>query len=665
MHFAKFIGLRIWYSGDKICTVITLREIHKSFGAVDVLRGVDWTIPRGARIGLIGLNGSGKSTLLLIIKGDLEPDSGEVLRPPGLKIGYLPQEPDLTATDFSVLEESLKGREDLLLMEKRIRQLEDEMKEARGEKLDILIEEHSRLHQEFLKSGGYALKSEALKVLKGLGFSDELIEKKVSELSGGFRARLELAKILLAGPDVLLLDEPTNNLDIPSLVWLQGYLRAFRGTYIVVSHDRYFLDSVVESIAEIERGKIYVYSGNYSSYVSAKRQREEAIKAQWKEYEREKEKLQRFIERYRAYKDKANLVRDRKRKLEKLEPPPDLPPQRDFRIKVRNAGRLPKTVVKMSGVVKGFGGQPVLRGIDLEIHRGDRLALMGPNGKGKSTLLSIIAGKLRPDSGEVLVSDGVVLGYFSQSRVDDLDPELTVLETLEREAQDMTLWEVRRLLGAFLFSDDDVFKRVKDLSGGEKARLALAVVFARPRNFLLLDEPTNHLDIPTREALEEALLEFEGAYLVVSHDRYFVEKTADRLLFLDEELTFFHGRYSEYEKHISLKPLRGTRERSTGKREKRTDPLRVKKRRIKKLREELEKLEEKLTDLEGEKSELERELARPDLYKDGDKAREKVNRYEGLKLELQRLYRKWEELLAELEREEKEYEDERAKRISR
>ncbi|MCD6382476.1 MAG: ABC-F family ATP-binding cassette domain-containing protein, partial [Candidatus Hydrothermae bacterium] len=314
--------------------MITLKEVHKSFGAVDVLRGVDWTIPRGARVGLIGLNGSGKSTLLLIIKGDLEPDSGEVLRPPGLKIGYLPQEPDLTASDSSVLEESLKGREDLLLMERRIRQLEDEMKEARGEKLDALIEEHSRLHQEFLKSGGYALKSEALKVLKGLGFSHELMEKKVSELSGGFRARLELAKILLAGPDVLLLDEPTNNLDIPSLVWLESYLKAFRGTCIVVSHDRYFLDSVVESVAEIERGKLYVYSGNYSSYVSAKRQREEAIRAQWKEYEREKEKLQRFIERYRAYKDKANLVRDRKRKLERLKPPPELPPQRDFRIKV-------------------------------------------------------------------------------------------------------------------------------------------------------------------------------------------------------------------------------------------------------------------------------------------------------------------------------------------
>ncbi len=657
--------LRIGEPGDKICTVITLKDVHKSFGAVDVLRGVDWTIPRGARVGLIGLNGSGKSTLLLIIKGDLEPDSGEVLRPPGLKIGYLPQEPELFPTDSSVLEESLKGREDLLLMERRLRQLEDEMKGARGEKLDALIEEHSRLHQEFLKSGGYALKSEALKVLKGLGFSDELMEKKVSELSGGFRARLELAKILLAGPDVLLLDEPTNNLDIPSLVWLESYLKAFRGTCIVVSHDRYFLDSVVESVAEIERGKLYVYSGNYSSYVSAKRQREEAIRAQWKEYEREREKLQRFIERYRAYKDKANLVRDRKRKLERLEPPPELPPQRDFRIKVRNAGRLPKTVVKMKGVMKSFGDLQVLRGIDLEIHRGDRLALMGPNGRGKSTLLSIIAGRLKPDSGEVLISEGVSPGYFSQSRADDLDPDLTVLETLEREAQDMTLWEVRRLLGAFLFSDDDVFKRVKDLSGGEKARLALAAVFARPRNFLLLDEPTNHLDIPTREALEEALLEFEGAYLVVSHDRYFVEKTAQRLLFLDEELTVFPGRYSEYEEYISMKPLKGTKEKSAGKREKRTDPLRVRKRRIKKLQEELEKLEKRLTDLEDEKSDLEQELARPDLYKDGEKAREKVNRYESLKLELQRLYRKWEELLAELEREEKEYEDERAKRISR
>ncbi len=645
--------------------MITLRSVHKSFGGNTVLAGIDWVIPQGARIGLIGANGAGKTTLLLIIKGDMEPDEGEVVKRPSLRIGYLPQEPILFQSDRGVVDEAMRGRSDLLEMEERLAEIESRMANAEGKELDRLIREHAALRQEFEKAGGYALRSEALKVLRGLGFDEVLIKKRVSELSGGFRARLELAKLLLSEPDVLLLDEPTNNLDIPSLIWLENYLKNFKGTFIVVSHDRYLLDKVVDEIVELERGKLYFYSGNYSKYVVEKRRREELLREKWKEYEREKAKLIRFIERYKAYKDKARLVRDRKKKLEKLEPPPEIIERRGFKIRVRSVRRLPKLVVKLHRVCKGFSGISVLKDIDLEIHRGDRIALMGPNGRGKSTLISIIAGRLKPDSGDVYISDGVEIGYFAQSQTEVLDPTLTVLETMEKEAEEMTLWEIRRLLGAFLFSDDDVFKTVGELSGGERARLALALVFAKPRNFLLLDEPTNHLDIATREALEEALINFDGAYLIVSHDRYFVEKTANKILYLDEELFVFHGRYSEYEKILSRGEIRKPAKKEKPRRERKPDELRIKRRKIRRLREELEKIEARLEELESEKKLIEEELANPDLYRDGEEAREKVTRYEVLKKELDDLYRKWEELMIKLEKEEREYEDERAKRISR
>ena len=509
--------------------MIHVQDLSKQFGDKILFDELSWHIKPGQRIGLVGPNGAGKTTLLRVICGELSPDAGVVTRAKRVELGLLEQEVDPFG-DASVLEEALGAFADVRAVGHEIREIQHELQAGKGDH-DALLLRLGRLQEQFEGQGGYAIEGRAKKVLSGLGFGPTDMDRPAREFSGGFMMRIALARLLLRKPGLMMLDEPTNHLDLESLAWFEQFLAEYEGTVVVISHDRWFLNRVTSHIAELANGVVTVYTGNYDAYLKQRQERREQLEKAAARQEKQIAETERFIERFRAKATKAKAVQSRVRQLEKVE-----------RIEVGSdartmgAFRFPqpprsgRTVAELSGVVKRYGDLVVYGGLDLLLEREERVGLLGPNGAGKSTLLKVLEGRLPIDSGTRTIGHNVTVSYFAQHQVELLDPRKTVLEEMESTADYDTAPLVRGLLGRFLFSGRDVDKPVAVLSGGEKSRLALAKMLLAPANLLLLDEPTNHLDVSAREALEQALREFTGTICFISHDRYFIQAVANKIV---------------------------------------------------------------------------------------------------------------------------------------
>ncbi|MBD2092196.1 ABC-F family ATP-binding cassette domain-containing protein [Microcoleus sp. FACHB-1515] len=528
--------------------MLRLEHISKIYPTGEVLKDVSWEVKVGDRIGLVGVNGAGKSTQLKIIAGEIEPTSGEVIRPNSLHIAYLTQEFEVDPTR-TVREEFWRAFGEANRVHEALGEVHRQMETADAKELDRLIHKMDKLQRQFEGMDGYGLEARIEKILPELGFEAEDGDRLVSAFSGGWQMRMSLGKILLQSPDLLLLDEPTNHLDLETIEWLEIYLKGLTTPMVIVSHDREFLDRLCTQIVETERGVSTTYLGNYSAYLA---QKEEAKLAQLSAFERQQkelEKQQAFVDRFRASATRSTQAKSREKQLEKIErieaPDSDV---RSLQFRFPPAPRSGREVVEIKDLTHTYGEKILFLGAELLIERGDRIAFVGPNGAGKSTLLHLIMGMEEPTEGTVMLGNhNVIPGYFEQNQAEALDLEKSVMDTIHDEVPDWTNEEVRTLLGRFLFSSDTVFKLVSALSGGEKARLALAKMLLRPANLLILDEPTNHLDIPAKEMLESAIQNYDGTVIVVSHDRYFISQVANKIVEIrDGELRLYRGDYHYY-----------------------------------------------------------------------------------------------------------------------
>jgi ATP-binding cassette subfamily F protein 3 len=533
--------------------MLRLEHISKIYPTGEVLKDVNWEVKPGDRIGLVGVNGAGKSTQLKIIAGEIEPTAGEIIRPGSLHIAYLTQEFEVDPSR-TVREEFWRAFGEANEVHESLAQVQQQMETADAKELDKLIKKLDRLQRQFEGLDGYGLEAQIEKILPEMGFEPEDGDRLVSAFSGGWQMRMSLGKILLQKPDLLLLDEPTNHLDLETIEWLETYLKGLKTPMVIVSHDREFLDRLCTQIVETERGVSTTYLGNYSAYLQ---QKAENTEAQLSAYERQQKELaqqQAFVDRFRASATRSTQAKSREKQLEKIDrieaPTAGL---RTLHFRFPSAPRSGREVVKIKDLAHTYDDKILFLGADLLIERGDRIAFLGPNGAGKSTLLRLIMGMEQPTEGTVeLGQHNVIPGYFEQNQAEALDLTKTVMESIHDEVPDWKNEEVRTLLGRFLFSGETVFKKVESLSGGEKARLALAKMLLRPANLLILDEPTNHLDIPAKEMLEEAIQNYEETVIIVSHDRYFISQVANKIVEIrDGEFRTYLGDYHYYLQKIA------------------------------------------------------------------------------------------------------------------
>ena len=528
--------------------ILACQNIAKSFASADVLRDITFHIEEHEKAALIGINGAGKSTLLKIITGEMAPDGGQITLSRGATLGYLAQHQDING-DRTIYEEVLDAKQDILDMEREMRRLEARMKTASGSELEGLMDTYTRLTHSFELSNGYACQSEVTGVLKGLGFSEEDFQKELSTLSGGQKTRVALGRLLLTRPDVLLLDEPTNHLDMASITWLETYLMNYPGAVLIVSHDRYFLDRIVTRVIEIESGKSMTFPGNYTVYSEKKAVVRRAEYNAWMNQQQEIRHQEAVIEKLKSFNREKSIRRAESRekmldKIELLEKPSA--PAADMHIHLTPRITSGNDVLTVTELSKSYPGQPLFRNQSFEIHRGERVAIIGNNGTGKTTILKIINGLVKPDGGNVALGAKVHIGYYDQEH-QVLHMEKTIFEEISDAYPSMTQTEIRNVLAAFLFTGDEVFQPISTLSGGERGRVSLAKLMLSEANFLILDEPTNHLDIVSKEILEDALREYTGTVLYVSHDRYFINRTATRILELTgETLVNYIGNYDYY-----------------------------------------------------------------------------------------------------------------------
>ena len=532
--------------------MIAFSRISKQYGRQVLFVDASFQLNPGEKVGLVGPNGAGKTTLFRMIVGEETTDEGEVSVPRRLTVGYFRQDVEEMA-GRSVLDEAIAGSGRVGDLHHELESLNQAMADpARADEMDRILARFGEVQEEYEHLGGYALESQAREVLHGLGFDDERIDGDVGALSGGWKMRVAMARVLLGRPDVLLLDEPTNHLDIESIIWLEAFLKSLPGALLMTSHDREFMNRVVNRVAEIDGGEITVYSGNYDFYERERAIREANREAAYARQQAMLAKEQRFIERFAAHAAKAAQVQSRVKALEKIEKI-ELPKKRrvvefDFRQPPRSGDQ----VAVLDGLAKSYGRRVVHDGVDLTIRRGERWCVMGRNGAGKTTLLKMIAGTLPPDRGAVRIGASVKMGYFAQQALDLLDPDLTIWEQIEKDFPHESTGVLRNLLGAFQFSGDDADKKIRSLSGGEKTRLVMARMLLDPPNFLVLDEPTNHLDLATKEMLVKSLTNFEGTMIFVSHDRMFLRGLSNRVLELggesgtDTHLHVYPGSYVEY-----------------------------------------------------------------------------------------------------------------------
>jgi ATP-binding cassette subfamily F protein 3 len=528
--------------------MIQLSYLSKSFGDRILLDSVSWQIDNRERVGLSGPNGAGKTTLLKMLAGLEEPDRGQVVKPAGLTIGYLPQD-GLLHSGRSLIEEAGQAFKSLLDMRAEIAALEDRLGDDSVHESEHagMLTRYSELQESFRRLEGYSVDLKIHTVLRGLGFSKDDMEKPTETFSGGWQMRIALAKLLLGRPGLLLLDEPTNHLDLEARNWLEEYLADYPHAVILVSHDRFFLDAVVTRITEIGLRTLTDYPGNYSSYLHEREERMERLRQQKRDQDDEVARMKAFIDRFRYQATKAAQVQSRIKMLDKIVPI-EIPPERKrVHFTFPSCAKSGRTVVDLRGVSKAYGSRRVFDGINVLIERGDRIALIGPNGVGKSTLMRMLSGVEAPDTGTRSDGHQVVMQYFAQDEATRLDPTLTVYQTLAGDAPIHMVPAIRNILGGFLFSGDDVDKPVRVLSGGERTRLAVARMLLRPSNTLLLDEPTNHLDLDSKDVLLEALEDFGGTLIFVSHDRYFVDKLASKVIEIrDGQALLYPGNYEEW-----------------------------------------------------------------------------------------------------------------------
>ncbi len=528
--------------------MLRLEKITKTYPTGEVLKDINWEVRPGDRVGLVGVNGAGKSTQLKIIMGEIEPTTGQIIRPNSLRIGYLNQEFDIDETR-TVQDELWRAFGDVNTAHEALTKIHHALETATPEQLDNLLEKMDKLQRQFEGMNGYGIEAKIGKVMPDMGFTLEDADRLVSSFSGGWQMRMNLAKVILQEPDLLLLDEPTNHLDLDTIEWLENYLRGLNTPMVIVSHDREFLDRLCNNIVETERGISTTYLGNYSTYLLQKSEQKVAQLAAYERQNKELEKQQEFVEKFRASATRSTQAKSREKQLDKIErivaPESEM---RGLRFKFPEAPRSGREVVMVENMTHFFGEKLLFLGTELLIERGDKIAIVGPNGAGKSTLLRLITGGEIPSEGEVKLGDhNVVMGYFEQNQAEALDLAKNVMQTIHDEVPDWTNEEVRTILGRFLFSGSTVRKNVSALSGGEKARLALAKMLLQPVNLLILDEPTNHLDIPAKEMLEGAIGAYDGTVIIVSHDRYFVSQTATKILEIrDGEFRLYRGDFKYY-----------------------------------------------------------------------------------------------------------------------
>jgi len=633
--------------------LIQLEEISKAYGGQQLFSGLSWRIPDGERIGLVGPNGAGKTTLCRLLAGVEEPDAGRISRPRETTVGYLPQEVG-ASTAGSVLAEALSGFDEVWQVEREMEEVAAALAETpHGPDGEALTARYGDLQHRFEALGGYRLETQAKAILGGLGFRPADFTRPLAEFSGGWRMRAALARLLLLRPSLLLLDEPTNHLDIESLEWLEGFLVGYDGTVVLVAHDRYFLNRMVTSIADLGPSGVTVYPGDYDDYLVQREARYLLLLAQARNQAKRIAEIERFIERFRYKATKARQVQSRIKMLARLERVEVEREARGIRFAFPHPPRTGRRVAWLSGARKAYGDNVVYAGVDFEVERGERVALVGPNGAGKSTLLRLLAGVLPLDRGERALGAHVAVHYYAQHQLDALTPSLTVLEELERAAPELGQTRLRTILGTFLFSGDAVEKKIAVLSGGEKARVALAKMLVRPAALLCMDEPTNHLDLASREVLEHALGQFAGTIVFISHDRYFINRIATSVVdVLRGTLTRHLGTYDDYlaakaRAAVATGPGQGRRtgsrasERASGKESRRSSKVT---REVRELRRRLEEVEKQIHALEARLSEIGEALSNPALYTDGERVRAVTEERRTAEEQVAWLMREWEEL---------------------
>ena len=663
--------------------MLQITDLHKAFGDRVLFGRVNWHLQPGDRVGLCGPNGAGKTTLLRMLSGEQTPDAGTIARPSGLTIGYLPQD-GLTHHGRSLFDEASLAFDSLLALKAEMESLEAALADdaRRGAEHETLLARYSEVQEAFQAGDGYGIEARVHGVLRGLGFGAPDLERPTETFSGGWQMRIALAKLLLRRPGLLLLDEPTNHLDLDARTWLQEFLGSYPHTVVLVSHDRYFLDSVVTSIAEVGMRTLTTYPGSYSAFVVERDGRLARLREARRRQDEEVARMRIFIERFRYKATKARQVQSRVKMLEKITPI-EVPAERKrVHFKFPASVRSGRTVIELAGAVKRYGDVRVFDGASVHIERGDRVALAGPNGAGKSTLMRMLSGVEAPDAGTRTEGHNVVAQYFAQDEAARLDGNLTVYDTLTAGAPLDAVPAVRNILGGFLFTEDDVYKRVRVLSGGERTRLAVARMLLRPSNTLLLDEPTNHLDIDSTDVLLDALTDYGGTLIFVSHDRYFVDRLATRVLDIGNGgASLYPGSYEEFRWHKARaasaapagagaaarkpRPGAGTDRRSRGA-ERAAPPTgtpgssrsaaehkrqqvaaRRQERRMAALRNRIAELERRIAEREETVRTLEASMAAPGFYENPEKAQQAVERHQRLMWEVGDLMNQWEALESE------------------
>ena len=660
--------------------MIQLSDLTKSFGDRTLLDHVTWQIGDGDRVGLCGPNGAGKTTLLKMLAGIDEPDSGGIVTPSDLTIGYLPQD-GLTHSGRTVFEEASSAFQPLLDIKAEMHDIEHRLGDASvpPSEHDAMLARYSDLQDHFRLGDGYSMDLRIATVMRGLGFSQEDLERPADTFSGGWQMRIALAKLLLGRPNLLLLDEPTNHLDLEARNWLEEYLGAYPFAVILVSHDRYFLDAVVTRITDLNLRRLTDYVGNYSRYVELRDAMLERLRQSKREQDEEVARVKMFIDRFRYQATKAAQVQSRIKALEKVVPI-EVPPERKrIHFSFPTCAKSGRTVLELKHVRKAYGPLTVFRDLNLHIERGDRIALVGPNGAGKSTLMRMLSGEEAPDSGTRTPGHQVVMEYFAQDEAVRLDPTLTVYETLQAGSATNMVPAIRNILGGFLFSGDDVYKKAAVLSGGERTRLAVARMLLRPSNTLLLDEPTNHLDLDSKDVLLDALEDYGGTLIIVSHDRYFVEKLATKIIEIGHgEGLVYPGTYAEFLWHKEhpegIRPQEsglGSRPKAQVPKPKQPTPnsqlptpkapspkpdwtresrkqddaeRRKKQKAADALRKRISDLEARIAEREAQVKELEAAMSAPGFYDDREKSKQAADRHQALMWEVGDLIGQWEAL---------------------
>ena len=631
--------------------VLSCNNVSKYFGIDLIIKNITFSIGEGEKVGLVGVNGAGKSTLFKILCQELSYDEGELYIAKSTRIGYLEQN-NILDSDKKVYDEVVEVFTPLIEMERELRRLEEKIaqlgkKPSPPPELQLLMEKYAHTLEEFDKKNGYGFRSEVRGVLRGLGFSEEEFQQPIIQLSGGEKTRVSLAKLLLSKPDILMLDEPTNHLDIEAVEWLEGFLRDYQGTVLMISHDRYFLDQLVTRIMEIENHQLESYNGNYTDFIKKKEIiREQQFKA-YVEQQREISRQKDMIRRLRQHGTEKLITRAKSKekqlaKVEELAPPSGERPRARIQFNIANSSG--NDILSVQDLGKSFEDSSLFSNVSFDIYRGERVALIGPNGIGKSTLFKMILNKTDVTEGKLQLGHNIDLGYYDQEQ-GDLHLNKSIIDEIWDDHTYMDETQVRTLLGSFLFKGEDVFKRVDTLSGGEKAKLSLLKLILSNSNFLLLDEPTNHLDIDSKEVLEDALLQYDGTLFAISHDRYFLNRVATKIIELDPHgANIYLGNYDYYvekKKELSIEEeIIETKTRTQIKEERRKE--KEEQSRLRQLAKERKKIEEEIMELEEKLEDLEKLMCKEEIYSNPEKSREVHLESAEIKDKIDRLYGEWE-----------------------